>query len=160
MSPEQSRKLGHYYETFRKDLLRFAHSKVKAWGEAEDLVQRTFVIACTKADALDNIGNPKAWLTKILFGEIKNYWRTAETHKSYIEEINSDNEYEAPVQDTLLSYLDYIKPAGLSEEDFQIIKYITVYGFTCEEAAKILGISKAACSKRFQRAKKKLKKFF
>ncbi len=160
MSPEQSRKLGYYYETFSKELLRFAHSKVRDWEEAKDLVQRTFVIACTKADVLDNVGNPRAWLTEILFGEIKNYWRAAETHYSHIEEIDPNKEYEAPIQDTLLSYLDYIRPAEVSEEDFQIVKYLTVYGFTCEETAKVFGISKAACSKRFQRAKKNLKKYF
>lgn len=160
MSPEQSRKLGYYYEAFSKDLLRFAHSKVRDWSEAEDLVQRTFVIACAKVEILDMTRNPKAWLTEILFGEIKNYWRAIETRSSHIEVIDHDKEYEAPVQDTLLSYLDYIRPTEVSEQDFQILKYMTVCGFTCEETAKVFGISKAACSKRFQRAKKKLKKYF
>lgn len=160
MSPEQSRKLGLYYETFSRDLLRFAHSKVKDWTAAEDLVQRTFVIACAKADILDTTQNPKAWLTETLFREIKNYWRAVETYNSHFEEFGLEKECRSPGEINLLNFLEYIKPAEISENEFQIIKLMAVYGFTCEETAKILGISKTACSKRYQRAKRKMRKYF
>lgn len=160
MSPEQSQKLGFLYENFYRELLRFAYGKVNNWADAEDLVQRSFEIACRKAGTVpeDRIG--KAWLTEILIYEIKNHWRTEAKRAARTEALDPQKEYPTSGAGALLARLDELRPPELSEKDFQLLKAVAVYGLTYAEAAKAFGLSEAACAKRCQRAKKKLQKFF
>ena len=160
MNSEQRQKLGFLYESFYRELLRFAYGKVKSWADAEDLVQRSFEIACRKADTVPEDRIDKAWLTEILFFEIKNHWRAEARREAHTETLDPEKEYIASGADVLLDRLDELRPAELSEEDFQLLKAVSVYGLTYAEAAKAFGLSEAACAKRCQRAKKKIQKFF
>lgn len=158
MTPEHNRKLGYFYEIYSKELIRFAYGRTNNWQSAEDLVQRTFEIACRKEEILDTDRNIKTWLLDILILEIKNHWRANNTRKKHFEELDPNKEYEHPDSHAQFDNVDYIKPAGISEEDFNIVKLMAVYGLSCAEAADCLQITEAACYKRYQRAKKKIKK--
>lgn len=159
MTPDHNQKLGHLFETYSMELIRFAYGRTKNWHVAEDLVQRTFEIACLKEEVLDTNRNVKTWLLNILIFEIKNYWRAADTHRKHIEQLNSDKEYEYSDSRAQFDNMDYIRPSNISKENFDIVIYMAVYGFSCSETAKLFGISEAACYKRYQRTKEKMKNF-
>lgn len=160
MTPEHSEILSHLYETYYIFLVRYAHSILADWDTVEDIVQRVFEIACAKENTLDAIANRKAWLIDTLKLEIKNYRRTAGIRDRYAANFEPDAEYESPDSSLQFDNADYIKPPNVSAEDFEIVKHMAIYGRSCDHTAKLMGISKSACYKRYQRAKKKIKKYY
>ena len=160
MTTEQSEMLGYLYDKYYKSLCRYAYSMLHDWQTAEDLVQHTFEVACKKIGSVVPDTNLFVWLKNILDFEIKNFWRALETRKKFFADINPEIQYKHPDSNKYFSSIDYIKPKNFPDEDFYIIVYTAIYGFTCEEIAKPLGISKEACFKRLQRAKKRLRKIY
>ena len=160
MTFEHSKILGDLYEKYSKYLIRFAYGKLNDWYAAEDVVQRTFEIACRKENILDSDIDAKSWLIDILILELKNYWRASNIRNKYFGEFESGKEYASPDSEIMFDNIDYIKPRDVSDKDFAIVKYVSVYGLSCAEAAKMLGISEAACYKRYQRAKKRIREKF
>lgn len=160
MTPEQSEMLGYLYDKYYRSLYRYACTFFEDWQTAEDLVQHTFEVACKKIGSAEPDTNLFAWLKNILDYEIKNYWRALETRKKFFADLDPERQYKHPDSDKYFSSIDYIKPKNISDEDFYIIVYTSIYGFTCEEIAKQLRISKEACFKRLQRAKKRLRKIY
>lgn len=158
MTPEQSEWLGQLYEKYNLKLCRYAYSILNDWQASEDMVQRTFEVACKKVSSLNPDTNAFGWLSEILKNEIRNFWRACETQKKYFSEFDPKVQYEHPDSAKYFDNLDYIRPKEVSAEDFTILKYVTVYGYTCSETAKLLKISSAACYKRYQRARKRAEK--
>ena len=140
-------------------LYRYALSVMREREAAEDAVQRVFELACEKADELPELINPRAWLIGVLKNVLRNMERKRQTRERRQEELGPEakelrSERAGPEEN-----VDYMRPAQVSQEDFELFKYVHVHGFTCAEASKRFGISEAACYKRIQRTREKLKKY-
>jgi len=126
-------------------------------SQAEEAVQETFRIACTKPEDVLGSINPVGWLVKTLKNVISNMRRTqARLNRMIMSSIPyQDIIVEAPDKaeniDTM--YSDLLKP-----EEYELLKKIVVNQYSVLDAANELGISVEACKKRVQRAKNKLKR--
>lgn len=158
MTPEQEIIFEFIYKKYYRDLHRYACAVLSDWSLAEDAVQITFAIACSKEDFLKNMERPMPWL----LGMLKNVLRRALHEKIRQEKIaakfseQSSDVYESDVP---INNLRYLKPKSISNEDFDIFVLATVAGYTRAEIAKMYGISTAACYKRIERTRQKLKKY-
>lgn len=140
-------------------LYRYALSVTREREAAEDAVQKVFELACEKADELLQLLNPRAWLIGVLKNVLRNMERRQQVQARYTEEQGPETEKLPSERAGPGENVDYMRPTQVSREDFELFKYVHVYGYTCAEAAERFGISEAACYKRIQRTKAKLKKY-
>lgn len=138
-------------------LMGYARSILQDYALAEEAVQETFRIACSKPDNLLTSENPKGWLINTLKNVLRNTRRSkAKTNTLLAALLQSDQwkvdgSYDEIGVDVLYSNVS-------EDKDFQLIKKIVLEQRTMLEAANELGITVEACTKRFQRAKKSLRK--
>lgn len=159
LSDNQRSEIERLYKEMFHPILAYAQSALHERALAEEVVQDTFRIACAKSDNLLSSPNPKGWLLNTLKYVIRNTIRS----RSYLnrlviasldfdENINHGKEYMDELKiDLLFSDL-------ANDEDYKLIKKLALDKRTILEVAEELGITVEACSKRVQRAKKRLKK--
>lgn len=118
---------------------------------ARDVVQDTFLIAQIKIDALMASPSPVGWLFNTLKNVIGNTYRQQQRLAAMIplEECNLTEEIEPSVSATFQN--------TIPEEDLQLLTWVYCEGWPYSDVADRLGVSLAACKKRIQRAKAKLK---
>ena len=140
-----------YREMFSK-LYMYALRIISNPSLAEEAVQNTFCIACSKEDCLFSCDNPHGWLMNTLKNVIRNMLRDraklAISVFDIMEESNISTNDEVNVD---VLYSDISKT-----EDFQLLKWIALDKYSIREISDNLGISMEACKKRVQRAKKRL----
>ncbi|MEK3792097.1 sigma-70 family RNA polymerase sigma factor [Paenibacillus sp. FSL R7-0204] len=125
---------------------------------AEEAVQETFRIACTRANKLLSSSNSKGWLFITLKNVIKNTIRNfTHVNSKLFFSINLDEDLLIGHIDTLK--VDFLYSDLVNIEDYKLIKKIALDKYTVVETAHELGISVETCKKRVQRAKKRLKKY-
>ena len=144
-----------YHEMFMQ-LNIYAQNILRDRALAEEAVQDTFRIACTKVDELISSPNPKGWLMNTLKNVINNMKRSRARWLRILFTSAEINE------DSFGSTNDEIDPeimygGIISAEEFDLIKKVVLEKYSLLEAAEELGISIEACKKRLQRAKNKLK---
>lgn len=137
-------------------LFHYANIVLSNASLAEEAVQETFVIACTKQHALENSPNPEGWIMNTLKNVCRNIQKNRNYYLTRILSLNesvlgtttleSDNLWETNVQDFI------------SKEDFMILKKVILDGYSYKDLAKELDISLEACKKRVQRAKQRFRK--
>lgn len=143
-------------------LFCYAKALLSDSSEAEDVVQNTFEFAVRHLDILQNHPNPQAWLIKVLKYKVLEHIR------------NKPKEVLYPDADALYKYTFRPKPhydllsekyhlkvlrSKLADEEYELLKMVSVYGLSYNEAAEILDLSPAACRKRLERTRKKVKKY-
>lgn len=143
-----------YREMFSK-LYIYAVSLLNDSSLAEEAVQDTFRIACTKANSFLKSPNPQGWLFNTLKNVIKNIKKAQAKLNVLFDalfavEMNSSAD---PELDFRITYSEL-----LGSEDFKLLELIVLNKYTILEASQELGISLEACKKRLHRAKKKLAK--
>lgn len=154
-TPEQDELLEALFREMHDKLVKYAYCALMDYGRAEEAVQDTFSIACTRIDVLEASEAPCAWLMKTLKNVISNMRRSqARLKKLVITTINFEEEKYIQPQD---SNIDLLYSGIIKDEDFLLLKLIAVDNYTMREAADTLGINVEACKKRVQRAKKKFK---
>lgn len=153
MTDEQSARIEQLYHELFGPLTMYALSVLRSRALAEEAVQETFRIACTKPEALCESPNPKGWLLVTLKNVLKNTVRgmasasrLAETVKKQGEPASTD-----PVNVRLL-----YGPLADTDE-FRLMEGVAA-GKTMLELAREQGITVEACKKRVQRAREFLKK--
>lgn len=119
---------------------------------AQDVVQETFLIAQIKLDTLMASPAPRGWLFNTLKNVIGNTYRQQKRLRQLVP--LGDRDRSGPLELPLETKYG----ALISEEDLRLLIRIYCDGWHYAEAAEQLGISLAACKKRVQRAKGKLKK--
>lgn len=144
-----------YIEMFQS-LLAYAQSALNDRKLAEEAVQDTFRIACSKAEHLITSPNPRGWLLNTLKYVIKNMIRSRALLSSMIvSSLMHDNillgDTDSPNVDLLYSEL-------IDAKDYKLLRKVVLEKYTMLEMAQELDISVEACKKRVQRAKNKLKK--
>jgi len=165
---EQELFLSELYKEMYRPLASYAYSILGDIHAAEEAVQETFRIACSKIGVLMSSENPKGWLTITLKNVLRNIRKSDNrTHKKTVS-VGSLSEIEnhvvslQPSDDSfIMSYseaeVDILYSDLVKESDFKLIKLVILDKLTVKEAAQVLGLTEEACKKQLQRAKKRLR---
>ena len=156
MTLQQSQMLEELYRETYMPLVMYAYSALQNKELAEELAQDTFSVACVKINELEASPNRQGWLMNALKHLIRNYRHTMAVRSKIVGSVLDVDSVEVGVKDDISFAVSY--HGVLSDDDFLLLKFTAQYGFTIEEAALLMGISKHACAKRLQRAKEKLRR--
>ena len=156
MTAEQRERIEQIYVEMYDQLMTFGRSSLKSEALAEEAIQETFRIACTKPDDFLTSPNPKGWIVIALKNTIRNIKRArANAQRLLISYAEVQGKVEAFSEDKVSLETSYGNVAHL--EEFKLLNEMAVEGKSHLEMAKARGISVAACKKRVQRAKEKLR---
>lgn len=153
MTESQSQKIEKLYVAMFSRLYGVALAALRNADFAEEAVQDTFRIACSKPDALLKSPNPEGWLMNTLKNVLMKIRALRAQDEAFILPLLKEHE-------NLIGTNDNTKPdilELLNDDDKQILILTVLEGKTMLEASRILGISLEACKKRAQRARKRLK---
>ena len=147
-------------KTYHDDLSRYAYWLCKDMPLAHDLVQETFLRAWKAFDRLRDVKAVKSWLITILRRE---YARTFE--KKVPDLVDIDDQI---LQDTDIETMDqqsesrFLRKAmaSLPEKYREPLMLQVVMGYSCQEIADQLDISKSAVMTQLFRARVQLKERF
>lgn len=156
MTSRQSQMLEELFSETYMPLVMYAYSALQNKELAEELAQDTFSVACVKINELEASPNRHGWLMNALKHLIRNYRHTMAVRSKIVGSVLDVDSVEVGVKDDISFAVSY--HGVLSDDDFLLLKFTALYGFTIEEAALLMGISKHACAKRLQRAKEKLRR--
>ncbi|MGM9616354.1 RNA polymerase sigma factor, partial [Butyricicoccus sp.] len=138
-------------------LMSYAYGVLGNYALAEEAVQETFRIACTKPEALLESQNQIGWLINTLKHVLQNTKRVHSRLGQLQEKLSQlypwKNDGKTDELDIDLLYSDLTE-----DPDFQLLKMVALDRKSVPEIAEELGISRDACAKRIQRARKQLKK--
>lgn len=158
LDDNQRKAVERLYMEMYHSLSAYARSSLRDHILAEEAVQDTFRIACSKVNDFLSSPNPKGWLLNTLKYVISNMMRSrAYLNKAVISSIDLIENTAADDKDTL--DIDILYSDIANSEDYKLIKKIALDKYSMLEIAEELGISVEACKKRVQRARKKLKKY-
>ena len=132
------------------DLYRFAMWLCGNDALAKDLVQETYLRAWKALDKLQDEAAAKSWLMTILRRE---YARTFERKVPPLTDVDREPE---PADRTELEFLRR-NILGLAPKYREPLMMQVVMGFSCEEIAGTLGITKSAVMTQLFRARQQLK---
>lgn len=139
------------------NLRAFAIGLSRNVAQADDLVQETILKAWTNMDKFDPDSNLEAWLFTIL----RNTYYSS-LRKTRREVQDSDGTYaatmfEKPAHDGRLAYGDFQRAFDLlTPEHREVLILIGASGYSCEEAAEMMGVAVGTVKSRASRARKKL----
>lgn len=156
MNAAYSQEIERLYLQMYDKLFSYAKSSLRSDSLAEEAVQETFGIACSKPEALCASENPEGWLVKTLKYVLSNMARSRKTVNQLLTDYISARVKELTASEDRLSFeLLYEDIAEM--EEFQLLKEMVIDGKSQLEMAQARGISLDACKKRVQRAKKVLR---
>ena len=130
------------YSDYSRDVYRLALSYLHSKHDAEDICQSVF---------LKLPGKEKAWLLTCTANACKNH--LASFWKKNIQELDDKLVFASPEEQDLWQQLLTLAP-----KDRALIHLYYYEGYSQEEIAKILGITRTAVQTRMQRARQKLRK--
>jgi len=138
-------------------LRAFAISLTRDVTKADDLVQETILKAWSNIDKFDPATNLDAWLFTIL----RNAFYSA-LRKTRREVQDSDGAFaatlsERPAHDGRLAFGDFQRAFDqLSPEHREVLILVGASGFSCEEAAEMMGVAVGTVKSRASRARRRL----
>lgn len=157
MNRDQDQLIDELFRNFYRFLLNYAESALKNPSLAEEAVQETFAIACRRADRLCESENPRGWLVETLKFVIRNMEHRQRTANKIIVDLGGcEPELFAGPADQVDLKLIYGNIADTKE--FKLVYAIAVDGKSYIEISEAAGITAPACRKRFERARKFLRK--
>lgn len=143
------------YEKLGRQIYMLAYSILQDTYGAEDIMQETFLKLLSNAGSYQRGTNAKAYILKI----------TQNLSLTALEKKRRACVRECPVDESLpdpdappLTALEALKL--LNEEERQIVVMKLDSKATHKQIASLLGISTAACEKRYRRALEKLKSYY
>ena len=144
-----------YLQEYSK-LLAYARSVLYDESLAKEAVQDTFLVACTKPEALLSNPNPPGWLMQTLKYTIQNMIRGRAKLNALLLYFQEDVlSAGSPELDEL--ELDLVCEKFLGQEDWKTLKSFLLHHMSVQDVADSMGISREAAKKRLQRSHKRLK---
>jgi len=138
-------------------LRAFAMSLTRNRSSADDLVQDTIVKAWTNFERYTDGTNLQAWLFTILRNTFYSALRKGRREVADPEGIHAMGLYVNPDHDGRLAYRDFQRAFDqLSTEHREVLTLVGASGFSCEEAAGMLGVAVGTVKSRASRARKRL----
>lgn len=142
--------LANLYRQEYPTLFRVAYRLTGCRDDAQDMVQRTFLLAISQQDELYQHPNPGSWLVVTLKNLVKNERRRMANRV----EISLESMAQIPAQKPNVPFADALPP-GLSPDDQQLLTWKYELELDHREMARRLGISPQACRARLSRLLKK-----
>ena len=140
-----------YYEMYEW-LFGYANAALTDPFRAEEAVQETFRIACTRVDVLLSHPKPKGWIRQTLKYTMMNMARRQKADARLLVSYLAVSQNELTFTDDRVSLeLDFNRISEL--EEFRLLKEWAVDNKSCLEIAQSRGITVEACKKRVQRAR-------
>ena len=137
MTSDQHKRIEVFYLEMYDQLFLYAQNALKNESLAEEAIQETFRIVCTKPEDFLSSPNPKGWIINTLKYTMQNMRRNRDRTNALLK-VTYENVAHS--------------------EEFRLIKEMAVEGKSHLEMAQSRGISVAACKKRVQRAKEFLRR--
>ena len=135
------------YDEFYLDVVRLAFSYVKSQEDSMDIAQNVF-LKLISSNAVLFPGSEKSWLLTVTANECRNHLKKYRPAEELSESIPADEKDRE-----VWHLLDTLSP-----DNRAVIQLHYYDGYSVEEIAKILHISRSGVSMRLSRARKKLKK--
>ena len=154
----KSKALSLLYQEYGKMILAVAYRLVGNPQDAEDVLQDVMVQIVRGASRYRAGSNPRAWVMAITRNRAMDYLRS----RTVTEDTDVADYHEAIVAPEGAGRDLYVKDAlnTLPREDALLVHLKIYVGLTHSEIGGILGITEAACRKRYERALEKLKPYF
>lgn len=138
-------------------LRAFGFSLTRNMAAADDLVQDTIVKAWTNIDKFAVGTNLRAWLFTILRNTYYSSLRKRRREVPDPDGIHSGRLFVKPDHDGRLAFADFQRAFDqLSAEHREVLTLVGASGFTCEEAAGMMGVAVGTVKSRTSRARKRL----
>lgn len=138
-------------------LRAFAMSLTRNRASADDLVQDTVVKAWTNIDKFAAGTNLQAWLFTILRNTYYSSLRRRRREVADPEGIHAQGLFVKPDHYGRLVYSDFQRAFDqLSPEHREVLTLVGASGFSCEEAAGMMGVAVGTVKSRTSRARKRL----
>ena len=135
----------------------FAVSLTRNIAAADDLVQDTIVKAWTHIDKFQPGTNMQAWLFTILRNTFYSDLRKHRREVPDPEGIHAAGLFVKPAHDGRLAFADFQRAFDkLSAEHREVLILIGASGFSCEQAAEMMGVAVGTVKSRTSRARKRL----
>ena len=137
------------FEDHRDAVYRLALNMTGSAADAEDVSQTVFLKLLDRQPALES-GRERAWLLQVTANECRSLWRRLKRWGTVpLEEMLA---VAAPSAEPVLRQVMLLRPKERS------VLYLFYYeGFSTQEIADMLRISRSAVTTRLQRARKNLK---
>ncbi len=138
-------------------LRAFAISLTRNPAAADDLVQDTIVKAWTNIDKFEVGTNLQAWLFTILRNTFYSNLRKHRREVADPDGVHAQSLFVRPDHDGKLAYSEFQKAFDqLSPEHREVLILVGASGFSCEEAAEMMGVASGTVKSRTNRARKRL----
>ena len=157
MNAEQGKQIEALYLEMFDLLIHYARSALKNESLAEEAVQETFRIACQKPDHLCSSSNPKGWLVLTLKNTIQNIRKNIASTRRLVEHYMAAQPKEITFSEDGV-HVNILYADLADSDEFKLLSELAIEQRSHAEMARSRGISVAACKKRVQRAKERLKK--
>ncbi len=142
---------------YLKPLRAFAVSLTRNIAEADDLVQDTIVKAWTNIEKFVPGTNIQAWLFTILRNTYYSSLRKRRREVPDPDGIHAQGLFVKPDHDGTLAYAEFQRAFDqLSDEHREVLVLVGASGFSCEEAAHMMGVAVGTVKSRTSRARKRL----
>ena len=138
------------YDDYARDVYRLALSYLHSKQDAEDICQSVFLKLMEKK-VVFLPGKEKAWLLTCTVNACKNHLKSF--WKKHMQPMDENMVFTDESQRELWSLLQSLPP-----KDRALIHLYYYEGYSQDQIAGILGISRTAVQTRMQRAREKLKK--
>jgi RNA polymerase sigma-70 factor, ECF subfamily len=143
--------------TYLPSLRAFAASLTRNAASADDLVQDTIIKAWTNIDKFTVGTNLQAWLFTILRNTFYSNLRKHRREVADPDGIHAQGLFTKPDHDGKLAFADFQRAFDqLSPEHREVLILVGASGFTCEEAATLMGVAVGTVKSRTNRARKRL----
>lgn len=156
MTSDQHKRIEVFYLEMYDQLFLYAQNALKNESLAEEAIQETFRIVCTKPEDFLSSSNLKGWIINTLKYTMQNMRRNRDRTNALLNQYLATYTSDAFSEDRIPLEVTYENVAH--SEEFRLIKEMAVEGKSHLEMAQSRGISVDACKKRVQRAKEFLRR--
>lgn len=164
--PRQDEFFDPFYEKYYQSMCRYAHSILKNPHKAEEVVQDAFLEVAKKIDYLRQCPNPERWLQVTVKNKalcsLRSHLRDSKHCISLEYDVAAETTpsgfsgVSEAYQRVLCQTIENDVRNALTTEEYTILRMAAFKSY--KEISSELGLSVAACQKRVQRVRKKLKK--
>jgi RNA polymerase sigma-70 factor (ECF subfamily) len=135
----------------------FALSLTRNHAAADDLVQDTIVKAWTRIDRFAPGTDLKAWLFTILRNTFFSDRRKAVREVADPDGVHAAAIAEKPQHDGRIALAEFLRAFDrLSPEHREVLILVGANGYSCEEAAEMMGVARGTVKSRASRARARL----
>ncbi len=146
-----------YRETYL-EVIQYVRLHIRDRNDLEDVVSRIYLVAWQKQESFSDYENKRGWLILTAKNVIGNYLQAKRKREAWIELVEDPVLVGSENTRELLSCdLEEYRPGNVSEEDFRMFLMFAVEKQQVTVVAKHFGLSVAACYKRVERTRKRLR---